>query len=381
MQKSEPLSSEAQNLEIWLPYHLAYVSAEQLLKIQNHFGSLQAGLQATENEWTQAHILRPKQLEMLFAKTVTEKVQQILAWQQADLQHIVTLADAHYPPLLREIDDAPILLYVKGQVALLSDPQLAIVGSRHASKLGIQVAEDFSSHLSQQGLTITSGLASGIDTAAHRGALQGIGSTLAVMGTGIDRIYPASNRALAHQIAEQGALVTEFPLGARPDAFHFPRRNRIISGLSVGTLVVEATLKSGSLITAKTAMEQGREVFAVPGSINNPQAKGCHQLIKQGAKLVETGQEVLEELTALIELSLQPALNQESNPAQTTLFDASANEAGAKLMRYIEYEPISLDELVVLSKMPASEIQAQLMLLELEGVIESLSGGRWRRLK
>ncbi len=379
MQKSEESQNQfqSQDLAVWLPYHLAFVSAKQLMEIKAYFGSLQAGLQASHSDWQKAEILRPKQLASLLEGGVQQKVEQALQWQQAENHHMLTLEDARYPKLLKEISDPPILLYIKGQISQLCDPQLAVVGSRHASKMGGQIAEDFSRHLSEQGLTITSGLARGIDAAAHRGGLKGVGSTIAIIGTGIDRVYPAAHRALAHQIAEQGALVSEFPLGAGPLAYHFPLRNRIISGLSVGVLVVEAAVQSGSLITARTAMEQGREVFAVPGSINNPQAKGCHQLIKQGAKLVETGQEILEELQPLIEVSLQKRAEPDQPSPQAQLF---AMPEGEKLLAYIEHDPISLDELVVMSKMPASEIQAQLMMLELNGQIEALSGGRWRRI-
>ena len=396
MQKSEYVDSAVeagveshwlgapQPLSVWLSYHLAYVSVKQLQNVVRHFGSLQAGLQASLADWQASNILRDKQLKVLLGSEVAAKVAQVLAWQEQAGQQLLTLDSPLYPPLLREISEPPILLYVKGSVDLLRDPQLAVVGSRHASRTGLRIAEDFSRHLSQQGLTISSGLASGVDAAAHKGGLQGVGSTVAVMGTGIDRVYPAAHRQLAHQIAEQGALVSEFPLGTRPLAYQFPRRNRIISGLSVGVLVVEAALKSGSLITAKLAMEQGREVFAVPGSIYHPQARGCHQLIKQGAKLVETGQEVLEELLPLIEVSLQQKSERGEVEAlkpggkQDDLFGLT--EVRTRLFRYMDYEPISLDELVVLTKMPASEIQVQLMMLELEGLIEPLSGSRWRRL-
>lgn len=262
-----------------------------------------------------------------------------------------------------------------------------MVGSRHASRQGLIIAQEFSRYLSNIGLAITSGLAHGIDGAAHRGGLQGIGKTLAVIGTGIDRIYPAANQKLARDIAEQGAIVSEYPLQTRPLAQNFPRRNRIISGMATGTLVVEAALKSGSLITARQAMEQGREVFAIPGSINNSLAKGCHQLIKQGAKLVETAQDILEELAPLIAFSLQAeqqasVQHQLKNSAdQTQLEDKNFEENRHPLLDLIEFEPIGLDELVVLSKLPASEVQAQMMMLEIEGLVEPLSAARWQRLK
>jgi DNA processing protein len=376
------------SIETLLPFHFAFVKATQLSQIKQHFGSLQQALTASASDWQHSQILTPKKLEKLLAHKTQPGEQQkedALQWGQVTGQHLVSLHDEHYPSLLKELSDAPIMLYVRGAVSLLNDPQVAMVGSRHASRLGISTAEDFAQYLSSVGLTITSGLAAGIDTAAHQGGLKGQGKTLAVVGTGLDRVYPASNRNLARQIAEEGAMVSEYPLGTKPMAHHFPQRNRIISGLSTGVLVVEAALKSGSLITAKQAMEQGREVFAVPGAINNPNAKGCHELIRQGAKLVQSGQDVLEELAPLVEFMLTDhhdprdqsiSQNQPSFDAQNNALNASKS-----IMQYIEYEPISLDELVVLSKLPVSEIQAQVMIQELNGTLEALSAGRWRRLK
>lgn len=365
-------------LVLWLRLHLAYVSAKQLKKIQQAFGSLQNAFVQSPEQWRAW--VSEKQWQQLFSEEQTEwqqKIDEALAWQRESGQSILTLESEAYPSLLRDIPDPPILIYVKGNAQLLSDPQLAVVGSRNASKSAEAIAEDFSKTLSQSGLTITSGLASGIDAAAHRGGLAGVGKTVAVMGTGIDRIYPARNRSLAHQIAEEGALVSEYPLGTRPVAYNFPKRNRIISGLSTGVLVVEAALKSGSLITARTAMEQGREVFAIPGSIHNPQAKGCHQLIKQGAKLVETAEEILEELSPLIDLALKPQALSVAEPVQQNL---GLSDDAQKILQALEYEPMGLDELVVLTKLPASDLQAQLMLLELSGKVEAMSAGRWRKV-
>jgi len=371
--------SNFSDLPSLLPFHLNFFSAEQVQNVQRYFGSLEQGLTATESDWQASNIAKPKQLAGLFDDELSRRIDETLEWGQQPGQQLITLEDERFPKQLKQIADPPILLSVRGSVDILNDPQLAVVGSRHASKLAMNSAKDFAHFLSDKGLSITSGLALGIDTAAHQGGLLGIGKTVAVVATGLDRIYPASNKTLGHQIVEQGAMVSEFPLGTKPLAFNFPRRNRIISGLSVGTLVVEAALKSGSLITARTALEQGREVFAMPGSINNPQAKGCHQLIKQGAKLVESGQDILEELTELIDLNTERSLGvqqqdwmQDSQPLQATEH---------RLLEYLEYEPISLDELVVLSKMPVSEILSQVMLLELSGEIEAMSAGRWRRIK
>ena len=218
-----------------------------------------------------------------------------LKWLEEPLNHIVTLADTDYPRALLEIPDPPPLLYVKGRRELLNRPALAVVGSRNATPQGLINAEHFAHFLSDSGLCIVSGMALGIDGAAHRGALQGAASSIAVVGTGLDIVYPARHRDLAHELAQSGALISEFPIGTPSKAQNFPRRNRIISGLSQGCLVVEAALQSGSLITARLAAEQGREVFAIPGSIHSPLAKGCHYLIKQGAKLVESAQDILEE--------------------------------------------------------------------------------------
>jgi len=367
-----------------LALHVSHFSLKQALALQTHFGSLEQALQASQAELTNTQLLKPAQLKKLFDQNRHQQVDQAMTWGEQAEQNWLPFGSEHYPKLLQSIDDAPLLLGTRGRVELLQDPQLAIVGSRHASKQGLMIAKDFAQHLSHQGLGITSGLALGIDTAAHQGGLLGIGKTIAVVATGLDRIYPASNQALGRQIVEEGVMVSEFPLGTKPLTYHFPKRNRIISGLSVGTLVVEAALKSGSLITAKTAMNQGREVFAVPGSIHNPQAKGCHQLIKQGAKLVESGQDILEELSS----QLQNALMPRSPPQTQDLFATETHEklTGKNLslshpiLEYIGYEAIGMDELVVLSKCPVYDIQSQLMLLELSGHVEKLSAGRWRRL-
>lgn len=362
----------------WLRLHFAFLSAKQLNRLIAHFGNLENALAASRSDWLQVPKITQKQADQFFAVDESQ-IQQALDWAQQSDQTIITQQDIAFPELLREISDPPILLYVRGDLSLLTSPQLAVVGSRHASRQGLQIAEDFGEELSRVGLCITSGLAHGIDAAAHRGGLKGQGQTLAIVGTGLDRIYPAANQNLARQIAEQGAIVSEYPLGTRPLAQNFPKRNRLISGMATGCLVVEAALKSGSLITARQAMEQGREVFAVPGSINNSLAKGCHQLIKQGAKLVESSQDILEELAPLIEFSW---LNDKTTPADTNTKAPGLvlTDAQSALLNIMEYEPMGLDELVVMSKMPASDIQSQMMMLELEGHIEALSAGRWRRL-
>jgi DNA processing protein len=259
-----------------------------------------------------------------------------------------------------------------------------MVGSRNPGHTGRETAFEFARHLSRAGLIINSGMAGGIDTESHRGALQGSGLTVAVTGTGLDIVYPAKNRPLAKQIAAQGALVSEYPVGTRPAAHNFPRRNRIISGLSAGTLVVEAALQSGSLITAKQAMEQGREVFAIPGSIHNPLAKGCHHLIRQGAKLVETGDDVLQELAPVIarhrHTALQPSNeNLHHNKDLRATARKTIDARQQQLLDCMAYEPVSVDTLVQRSRLTPESISSMLVELELSGLITS-SGGLYSRL-
>jgi len=290
------------------------------------------------------------------------------AWLEDAANHIVTLADARYPRQLLQIPDPPPLLYVKGRVELLSRPSLAIVGSRNATAQGMANAEAFARTLSDAGLTVVSGLALGIDAAAHRGGLAGSAGSVAVLGTGADIVYPARNRALAHELAARGALISEFPLGMKPLAGNFPRRNRLISGLALGCLVVEAAADSGSLITARLAAEQGREVFAIPGSIHSPLAKGSHALIKQGAKLVESARDILEELRMGAPSAPAPAPAVVTDPRALRLLDA------------LGHEPCDLDTLVARSDLPVAEIGALLTQLELDGLVATLPGGLVQRL-
>jgi DNA processing protein len=293
------------------------------------------------------------------------------AWLDDPLNSIVTLADHHYPPCLLQIADPPPLLYVKGRAELLSRPSLAIVGSRNATAQGVANAEAFARTLSDAGLTIVSGLALGADAAAHRGGLDGASSSVAILGTGADIVYPARNRTLAHALAERGALVSEFALATRPLAGNFPRRNRLISGLALGCLVVEAAADSGSLITARLAAEQGREVFAIPGSIHSPLAKGCHRLIKQGAKLVENARDILEELQI-------PA------PAPAPAAPAPAAAADARTRRLLEAlgdEALDRDTLATRCRLQPAELAALLTQLEIDGEVAALPGGLIQRLR
>jgi DNA processing protein len=292
-------------------------------------------------------------------------------WLQQPGNHLLTLADPQYPPNLLTIPDPPLMIYVKGRLDLLVAPGIAVVGSRNATAQGVQNAEKFSEHLSQAGLTISSGLAAGIDAAAHQGALRGQASTIAVIGTGADIVYPARNRTLAHQIAEQGCIVSEYALSTPAIASNFPRRNRIISGLAHAVLVIEAAAQSGSLITARMAAEQGRDVFAIPGSIHSPLAKGCHQLIKQGAKLVETAQDILDEIQIFGEMKVE---------GRSALV-SSKSEPEHKLLAIIGYDPVHMDVLTTRCGINIQELSGQLLELELQGAIEMLAGGLIQRLQ
>lgn len=315
----------------------------------------------------------PSGVRQALAAIPWELVDRDMAWLAGPDNHFICLDAPDYPSLLRDIADPPLGLFVHGDPAVLSLPQLAMVGSRNPSSGGTRTARDFAAHLAGAGLAITSGLAVGIDAAAHEGALAAGGVTLAVTGTGLDRVYPARHRDLAHRIAERGALVSEFAPGTPPLPGHFPRRNRIISGLAVGTLVVEAALKSGSLITARLASEQGREVFAIPGSIHNPLARGCHALIRQGAKLVETADDIAEELGALFAgLSDQLAAPEEP---EAQLLDGDYQA----LLSAMGHDPVTVDELVARSGFAPEAVSSMLLLLELRGHVSSNPGGFFAR--
>lgn len=306
-----------------------------------------------------------------------DQVEQDLEWLSADNRHVIDQQHQHYPELLQQIPDPPALLFVQGDINLLGKWQLAMVGSRNPSASGRDTAFEFARYLAQGDIVITSGLAAGIDAAAHKGALAASGQTIAVIGTGLDRVYPAAHRDLAHHIAENGAIVSEFPLGTPPKAENFPRRNRIISGLSLGTLVVEAAVKSGSLITARMAMEQGREVFAIPGSIHNPLSRGCHQLIREGAKLVETANDIIEELGAMA--GVVPQSGDNFAPNGEVLASAELDKDYQQLFEFLGYDPIHIDILIDKSGLTVDAVSSMLLLLELQGQVSSLPGGRYVR--
>jgi DNA processing protein len=295
-----------------------------------------------------------------------------LSWLEQDNNSVITVHDSNYPAQLKEIADPPPLLFVRGNPKLLSLPQIAIVGSRNPSTSGLEIAFNFAKTLSHNGFTITSGLALGIDAASHRGALKANGYTIAVAGTGLDRVYPAKHKDLATDIVNTGAIISEFPPGTTAKANHFPRRNRIISGLSLGLLVVEAAKQSGSLITARMALEQNREVFAIPGSIYNPLARGCNALIREGAKLVETSQDILDELSQYNQ--------QDENTPQPTM-QSTLDLEQQTLLNLVMFSPTSIDALVENTNQSVEVISSMLLILELQGYVEATPGGYYTRLK
>ncbi len=302
------------------------------------------------------------------------------AWLQQENHHLVSLGDSAYPELLAGIPGPPERLYVIGDPEYLHLPALAIVGSRNPTAGGKQNAFEFARHLGAAGFCIVSGLAQGIDAAAHRGALAAGAPTVAFLGHGIDRVYPAVNHALAAEIARYGALVSEFPLSTPPHRTLFPQRNRLISGLSLGTLVVEAARRSGSLITARLAAEQGREVFAIPGSIHNPLTRGCHQLIRQGAKLVEAADDIVAELAPLAGTLVQTDDEPETAEKSTRDTTGDADAEYVQLLDALGHDPVGTDELVRRSGLTIDQVSSMLLILELHGEVEALSGGRYALL-
>jgi DNA processing protein len=368
------------SLSSWLALaHAPGIHAGTLRPLLEHLGSAESiltasraalcegGAESAFADWVQSR----RQLDTTIAGG--------LRWLEREGHHFVPLGTAAYPPLLAEVSDAPVGLFVRGDPTVLSLPQLAIVGSRNPTAGGRDHAANFAAHLARCGLAITSGLAMGIDAAAHRGALDAEAITIAVCGTGLDIDYPPANSALAEAIATRGALVSEFPLGTPPLKHNFPRRNRIISGLALGTLVVEAALRSGSLITARLAAEQGREVFAIPGSIHNPLTRGCHQLIRQGAKLVETGDDIFAELRALAGVLASAVRAPVPGPQNFATAGPVLDKGYEILLDALGFEPASVDVLVERTGLAADEVAAMLLILELDGRLESRPGGRYVR--
>jgi DNA processing protein len=353
-----------QDLIPWLKLALVPgIGSTTLIRLLTAFGSPEAVL-ACGRHALEPH-LAAKQRDALLAGPDAALLAETQAWLDQPGNRLLTLGDPDYPKPLLEIADPPALLYCKGRRDLLGRPGFSIVGSRNATPQGLRDAEAFGLALADAGLTIISGLALGIDAAAHRGGLAGSGSSIAIVGTGLDRIYPARNRALAHTLAEQGLILSEFPLGTPPLPGNFPCRNRLISGLSRGVLVVEATTASGSLITARVAAEQGREVFAIPGSIHSPLARGCHALLKQGAKLVESAADILDELAW--QQRITPPAHLSAAPPDPVL-------------DVMDGAPVTLDTLAQRSGLTLDALSAKLLTLELEGRIAPLPGGRYQKI-
>lgn len=370
-----------ESIDAWLVlHHTPSVGAVTYRKLLAQFESPQQLLQSSLSTLRSSGLLRAPALEFI-AKGEAHweaSIEKDLRWLEEPHSHLLTFDDERYPPLLKEISDPPPLLYVKGEVDRLSFPQVAMVGSRNPDTQGRETARDFARRLARAGVTITSGMALGVDTESHQGALEE-GGTVAVVGTGLDRVYPAKNRALAHQIVEGGAMISEFPVGTEPHPSNFPKRNRIISGLSLGTLVVQAAKKSGSLITARLAMEQGREVFAIPGSIHNPLARGNHQLIRQGAKLVETTEDVMEELGGMLDLLQEKLFEGEVEAVLTDEVVVEEGSPADHLLQKMGFEPILIDQLVTLSGLTTEVVSSMIMRLEIQGQVVSLPGGRVQR--
>ena len=348
---------------------LGPVKTRQLLEC---LGSPERVLCAPRDELSQ--LLPGKMVNSICSHQSQQKIQQQLqqacAWyESSDAHYILTPESMLYPKLLKELPDAPVVLYVIGNASLLSEPQVGVVGSRRPTPGGRRVAKEFCEQLVRSGLVITSGMALGIDAAAHQGAIGCYGGTIAVLGTGVDQAYPARHKDLYSLIAGHGAVVSEFPLGTTPFAGNFPRRNRIISGLSLGVLVVEAALESGSLISARMAAEQGREVFAVPGSVINPLSRGCHKLIREGAVLVESADDILMELAPQLQMQLQmPAL---SAPVRSKVDDPLR----LKVIESMGFEVVNIDQISEICGIPCAELSALLTEMELDGLIESTPGG------
>ena len=340
-----------------------------------HFGSCDGVLSAGGPGWVQAGL--PAAIVALLRTPNWPLVETDLRWLEQPGHHLLRLGEPAYPALLATLADAPPLLFVRGDPEALTQAALAVVGSRNPTTGGRRLASRFAADLTRCGLVVVSGLAVGIDAAAHRGALEAGGLSVAVCGTGLDTVYPRTHAALAEQLIAEGALVSEWPPGTPALPAHFPRRNRIISALSLGTLVVEAALRSGSLITARLAAEQGREVFAIPGSIDNPLARGCHALIRQGAKLVESVADILEELPA----SLAAARAQQSPSADDAhSHPTTIPEETRTLLNAMGYTPVTVDELVERLGLTAQMLSSMLLAMELQGLVEALPGGRYGRL-
>jgi len=377
-------NNQKSNQHYWLALKfIPRLAVHKKLALVKRYGLLKLfSTEKQHSKLTSADGLTTKQLSS-FHSPDWQRIEATIFASQHCHSEIIVYDDPHYPKLLKQIYDPPLLLFVQGNIQLLNTKQLAIVGSRFASPKGREIAFDMAKQLAEPLFTITSGLALGIDAAAHNGALNSSGATIAVVATGLDKVYPARHRDLATRIINSnGAIVSEFLPGTAPKAGHFPKRNRLISGLSYGVLVVEAALKSGSLITARCALEQNREVFAVPSSIENPQAKGCHWLIKQGAKLVEQVADIVDELTLVVKPSLHLE-DKEGDIQQTNQYLLKEADIKSPLkdlckddfLASVGFEITPIDKVVSRSKLPIEEVLTRLTMLELSGLVSAVPGG------
>ena len=360
----------------WLGFSLVPgIGPKRLLLLARAFGNLSSAWTASEKHLRAAGLDNEATANLLRMQAKVDLDGEMRKIEQAGAA-LLTPEDTDYPALLKNMPDPPLTLYVRGTLTPADDLALAVVGTRKATGYGRDAAAHFSRQLAQQGVTIVSGLAHGIDAAAHRSAIEVGGRTIAVLGCGIDRVYPPDHAELAKQIAQHGALISEFPVGSKPEARHFPRRNRIISGLALGVLIVEAPEQSGAMITATLAAEQGREVFAVPGSVFSAASGGTNRLIQDGAKLVITVEDILDELNIALRKVEARVLTKQIAPTNVV-----AGEAEAALLRFLNAEPLPIDELVRRSSLPTSEVLGTLTLLELQGYVEDDGHGNYRRIE
>ncbi len=358
-------------LRLW---HLRNVSYKHKRKLVEELGSAEAVFAAPKSRIVE--VIEDAEVAAVIVKGDDRNAfASDVKWLKCDNHLLIPITHQAYPSQLKEIADPPLVLYVHGNAELLAYHQLAIVGSRNPTPLGRETAFDFAASLVHRGFAITSGMALGIDAAAHRGALNAGGTTIAVAATGLDIVYPRTNQRLADDIADNGVIVSEFAIGMPPRRDNFPRRNRIISGLAVGTLVVEAAARSGSLITARLAGEQSREVFAIPGSIHSPNARGCHQLIKQGAKLVETTDDIMSEFAWLTTQQTPQNTAKGKNSVESLLESAHKN-----LLEYIDFAPTSVDNIIERSGLTAETVSSILLQLELRGLVQAAPGGHYTRM-
>lgn len=349
--------------QYWLGFSLVpEIGPKRLAHLLNWFGDLSSAWTASEAELRHSGLEKQPLANLIATRARLDLPAELVKVERAGAW-LVTLADARYPSLLSQMSDAPTLLYVRGTIIPEDNRALSIVGTRKATSYGKDVAYDLAKQLAQNGITVVSGLAHGIDSAAHRGAIDGGGRTIAVQGCGIDRIYPSENRELAMEIARHGAIISEFPIGTPPEGRNFPRRNRVISGMALGVLVVEADLGSGALITSDIALDQGREVFAVPGNIYNPSSRGTNSLIQDGAKLVMAVNDIMDELDIKYRAAQTQAVAESIVPA---------NETEARLLEHLSADPLHVDEIARLCGLPIAMVTSTLTVLELKGLARSV---------